>query len=215
VKLKQIKPLLVAGDFTSTQAWLRIERDVRDAVAAVHWPPDSGTFTIYPESGKKRGEGNGVKPIKLGFITKLHDDLGWELEHTHRAADDEEEVAKPAAFGPGAFDAWLELREHKLKPFVVEWETGNISSSHRAMNKMAVGILEGWLSGGLLVLPSRELYQYLTDRVGNFRELEPYFPMWQQLRVSRGYLGVVEVEHDATSTTVKRIQKGTDGRALI
>jgi len=36
----------------------------------VDWPRGSGTFTIYPELGKKRGDGNGV-PIKLGLMEKL------------------------------------------------------------------------------------------------------------------------------------------------
>jgi hypothetical protein len=98
---------------------------------------------------------------------------------------------------------------------VVEWETGNISSSHRAINKMALALLFRRISGGLLVLPTRDLYRYLTDRAGNYRELEPYFPLFSALQVAEGYLGVLAVEHDATSYSVPRIAKGTSGRALI
>jgi hypothetical protein len=80
---------------------------------------------------------------------------------------------------------------------------------------MALGLLQGHLAGGALILPTRDLYRYLTDRVGNYRELEPYFPLWAKLPVRNGYLGVIAVEHDAVSLDVPRITKGTDGRALI
>jgi hypothetical protein len=43
------------------------------------WPPGSKTFTIHPKSGKKRGEGNGVGPIKLEFIKELRK-RGWTIE---------------------------------------------------------------------------------------------------------------------------------------
>ncbi len=203
-----------AGQFTGTRSWRRIESDVRLAVAAVQWPPGSGTFTIYPESGKQRGRGNGVRPIEEGFVTKLSE-RGWTLERRQGSDENvgEDDVAR--SLRPGAFDAWLELQDERRRPFVIEWETGNVSSSHRALNKIALGLLQKRLSGGLLVVPSRELYRYLTDRVGNYRELEPYFPIWSSVSTDRGYLGVIEVEHDATSLKVPRITKGTDGRALI
>jgi hypothetical protein len=100
-------------------------------------------------------------------------------------------------------------------PFMVEWETGNISSSHRSMNKLALGLIEGVISGGVLVVPTRDFAQYLTDRIGNVRELEPYFPLWKAARVRRGYLAVLAVEYDRTSRRVARIAKGTSGRALL
>jgi hypothetical protein len=58
------------------------------------------------------------------------------------------------------------------------------------------------------------MYKYLTDRVGNFPELEPYFPLWQALKVEEGLLTIIAIEHDAVSQSVPRIPKGTDGRAL-
>ena len=59
------------------------------------------------------------------------------------------------------------------------------------------------------------MYRYLTDRVGNFPELEPYFPLWRSLEVEKGYLAVIAIEQDAVSKDVPRILKGTDGRALL
>jgi hypothetical protein len=208
MKIDTFEALIDKGKFSTGPVWRRIEHDLREAVDAVRWPPDSSHFTIYPQSGKKRGEGNGVKPIKQGFVAKLVD-LGWKPEGRYQNED------KEAVVRPGAFDAQLDLTLEDMAPFVVEWETGNISSSHRAMNKMALGLLEGIVSGGILVLPTRGLYRYLTDRIGNYRELSPYFPLWSSLDVNNGYLGIVAVEHDATSLDVPRILKVTDGRALI
>ncbi len=209
MKLVTITSLIDAGGFTQTPTWQRISSAVKEAIEAIRWPPDAPNFTIFPESGKKHGQGNGVKPIKEAFVLKLVSS-GWKPEQRYPRGDDEERK-----FWPGAFDAWLDLTEQGLPPFVVEWETGNISSSHRALNKMGMCLMTGRISGGILVLPTRPLYNFLTDRVGNYREVEPYFPLWSSLAVHAGYLGVIAVEHDATSKKVPRIKKGTDGWALI
>ena len=79
---------------------------------------------------------------------------------------------------------------------------------------MALGLMKGVLAAGVLVVPSRKLYKFLTDRVGNFDELEPYLDLWRAVPCSRGVLEIVVVEQDAESTLVPRIPKGTDGRAL-
>jgi hypothetical protein len=198
--------LLEAGSFSRTRAWSRIRTDIETAVDRVRWPVGGPDFAINPEPGKRRGEGNGVKPIKRGFIKHL-ESRGWKKEGAY-PSDAVEGVSRP-----GAFDAFLELSEHNLPPFVVEWETGNISSSHRAMNKMALGVLSGSLSGGVLVLPTRTLYRYLTDRVGNINEITPYFPLWSASPAQAGVLGIVTVEHDREDPSVERIPKGTDGRS--
>ena len=62
-------------------------------------------------------------------------------------------------------------------------------------------------------VPSRKLYHFLTDRIGNVSELEPYFPLWSKVPCSKGILEIVVIEHDAESWDVPRIPKGTDGRA--
>ena len=99
--------------------------------------------------------------------------------------------------------------------FGLEWETGNISSSHRAINRILLGHMQDILVGGVLIVPTRELYQYLTDRVGNLQELEPYFVVWQSCPLQHGMLLIIAVEHDGIQEGVPRILKGTDGRALI
>jgi len=127
---------------------------------------------------------------------------GWKLE---------EPLGIAILRKPGKLDAVLYT---KFGPVALEWETGNISSSHRALNKMALGLMKGVLAAGILVVPSRELYKYLTDRVGNMGEVEPYLELWRRIPCQRGVLEIVAIEHDAISTKVPRIPKGTSGRAL-
>ena len=164
-------------------------------------PAGTGKFTLYEQSGKKRGEGNGVRPIKNSFMRYL-EAAGWKLEEPLDIATHNR---------PGKLDAILYT---PFGPVAVEWETGNISSSHRALNKMALGLLKGILTSGTLVVPSRNMSRYLTDRVGNFPELEPYLDLWRSIPCSEGTLEIVVIEHDTLSTDVPQIPKGTSGRAL-
>ena len=186
----------IVNDGYDASVLAAVQQDITNAITAVVWPLGSGVFRIYPQSGKKSGEGNGVKPMKTAFIAHLVS-RGWVPEHE-------------------LFDAHYTFPGGQPAPFAVEWETGNVSSSHRAINRMAKGMIEGRISGGVLVLPTRKLAQYLTDRIGNAEELEGYealWSRWQELGGDVGYLAVVGVEHDATDLAVPRIPKGTDGRA--
>lgn len=207
MQIKKHITLINSGGFSETLDFLKILDDITSSIGKVVHPLDSDKFTIYPESGKKRGKGNGVKPIKLDFISHLVQ-RGWEDVQTKNEGSSGSSSKKRK---PGSHDAIYKIDG---KSFAVEWETGNISSSHRAINKMALGILKGELIGGVLIVPTRELYKYLTDRVGNYEELEPYFDLWQTIPCGEGYLGIFAVQHDDTSYDVPRIPKGTDGRAL-
>jgi len=201
VKIVQVETLIAAGAFAQSSRWLAARKALHSAILAVDWPPGSGSFTIYPESGKKRGMGNGVTPIKVGLIRRLVSE-GWIAEHALDIA---------TLVRPGDLDAVIVTEDG---PIAMEWETGNISSSHRALNKMALGLLKGILIAGVLVVPSRNLYPYLTDRIGNFAELAPYLDLWKSIPCKSGVLEIVVIEHDATSTDVPRIPKSTAGRAL-
>lgn len=198
-----------------------LDKSLEAAIKSVVWPPGSSEFTIYAESGLKRGKGNGVGPIKKEFAKTLSDD-GWTTERSLVFSDGTK---------IGRFDAVRPLPGAKLEPIgkrtlavrtgnvaVVEWETGNISSSHRSLNRMAMGLLHGGISAAFLVLPTRRLYRYLTGRIGSLEELAPYFGVYRALRITRGLLEVLAVEYDKLSTDVRsvpRIPKATDGRAQV
>jgi hypothetical protein len=190
--------LISSGDIEKTREWQQVRTEIYQAITAVVWPPGSSQFTINPVRN-----GNGVKPMKAGCMVALQSKFSWTLE----APVFIREVRRA-----GKVDA---LRQTSVGDFIFEWETGNISSSHRALNKIALGLIRELVLGGVLVLPTRKLYPYLTDRIGNYEELRPYFPVWRSIPIKQGVMIVIAIEHDATDPQTPLIQKGTDGRALI
>jgi hypothetical protein len=200
MKILRVETLIERGPFAQSGEWRKIRKGVLAAVKSVDWPVGSGSFTIYPESGKKRGKGNGVKPIKNVAIKRLKT-LGWKPECCWPVGERKKH---------GNIDA---IYESSAGLIGFEWETGNISSSHRALNKLCLGLVTKAAVGGFLVVPSRKLYKWLTDRIGNIDELAPYFPLWSAIPCKQGILEIIVIEHDAESLKVPRIPKGTDGRA--
>src|SRR5829696_241733 len=122
--------LINRGGIGETEEWRQIHTEIHQAIASVVWPPGSEHFTINPTL-----HGNGVKPIKDGCMIALKNKFGWRLE----APIFIREVSKP-----GKIDA---VRSTTLGDFVFEWETGNISSSHRALNKIALGLIRDLIIG--------------------------------------------------------------------
>ncbi len=189
--------LISVGDFEKSSNWAVLRSEIREAISLIVYPPGASGFTINPIR-----HGNGVKPIKEACMVALSNKFGWGLETSIIYATQ----------SPGKIDATKSI-DNCL--FALEWETGNISSSHRAVNKLVLGLLRGVLIGAVLVLPSRKLYPYLTDRIGNYEELEPYFDVWRSVVIKDGFLAIFVIEHDQLDSTVPTIAKGTDGRALI
>ncbi|HBQ99318.1 MULTISPECIES: hypothetical protein [unclassified Roseofilum] len=197
MKIIKREQLLSFPDIEQQSFYQQSKQQVQEAIQQVEWPENSGQLTIYPESGKKRGQGNGVKPIKFKFIEYLKAQ-NWQIEY---------EISPEL----GKVDAVFSQAGQAI---AVEWETGNISSSHRSINKIVLGIQKRSIIAGFVVVPCRNLAQYLTDRIGNFEELEPYFDFWRNCGACyQGSLLIFGVEHDRTSYEVPRIPKGTDGRA--
>lgn len=200
MKIVKIHTLLSVGDFEQTKTYKQIESEIINSIKCIRNPEDADGFYLYKEK-----KGNGVVPIKKSFIQQL-DNYGWKNEHIC-----------PKIIKPRKIDSTKQLESGKF--FGVEWETGNISSSHRALNRIVLGIQDGLLEGGALVLPSRDMYEYLTDRVGNFQEIENYFRVWEDLsyafsaRNQSAVIKVFEIEHDGLSDKIPPILKGTDGRA--
>ncbi|OLN21334.1 hypothetical protein BTO30_15600 [Domibacillus antri] len=197
MKILRTQVLIDDKKFSNTTEYQRVMSDLQNAIKAIRNPHDADGFYLF-----NKKQGNGVKPIKDAFVKKLNE-LGWE---------DEKIVSNPD-IRKRKIDSSLKLSNNTY--FGVEWETGNISSSHRAINRLKKGMLEGALTGGILVLPSRAMYYYLTDRVGNFQELEGYFEVMADTANPKGFLSIIEIEHDGVGTDIPPIRKGTDGRALI
>ena len=85
------------------------------------------------------------------------------------------------------------------------------------MNKLAISLISGQIQAGVLILPSRSLYEHLTDRIGNISELSGYLTMWKDLepQVSEGILVISVVEHDSLTDDIEfqYLPSGSDGRA--
>ncbi len=156
---------------------------------------------------------NGVRPLRDAFRKLM--ERQWRCEEplkldtyfkTRRGIPEGEtmfkyptlrRISEPLHEGLGDFDFWL--RSNEGFRTVVEWETGNISSSHRSLNKMCLALLGGLADAAVLIVPSARLYVHLTDRIGNIKELQPYFYFWNSIGqlIERGLLAVIEVEYDA------------------
>jgi len=182
------------GEFANSQEFKTILEELRSAIASVTWN-DKQKFIINPTR-----KGNGVVPIKDNFIKSLVAN-GWNAEKRMSFAE---------GMNPGPVDV---VKETSFGDFAVEWETGNISSSHRALNKIAVGMIQKAIIGGILILPIKNLAQYLTDRIGNYEEIQPYFPLYQNIQVESGIIGVISIDYDEISQQSPLIPKGKDGNA--
>jgi len=205
--------LVEAGGFPRTATWRQALADVEQAIELADWPFGRGQFLLNPDpirnrKGKLDRHPNGVQPIKQPMIGYLASS-GWKTEALPElpVGEDGKDVLTT-----GDLDALL-LDRGRYVGF--EWETGNVSSSHRAINKLLDGITRETLQGGILVLPMRETQRYLTDRVGNFEELAPYFELWGRYPLENGVLRAYGIAHDALDSTIPHIPKGKDGRALL
>ena len=187
--------VLAKGTFAHSNEWKEARSVILKAVRDVDWPVGSGRFTINPVR-----MGNGVKPIKARFVESLVAQ-GWETEKP---------IGLLSELQPGNLDFLLSTSH---KPVAIEWETGNVSSCHRSVNKLVLGLHQGVISAGVMLVASRDLYRYLTDRIGNFAELQPYFPLWAAVPCEEGVLEIIAFEHDATDPNVALIPKGKDGNA--
>jgi hypothetical protein len=194
MKINRIEYFSKADDYSETEDFLKIIDEISKAINKVTWFK-SNKFVINPVR-----KGNGVFPIKDKFIASLKR-KGWKTEQSMSLA---------LGMNPGPIDA---IKTTKEGIFAVEWETGNISSSHRALNKIATGILQKQIIGGILILPVRNLSKYLTDRVGNYEEIAPYFEMYRALKFKKGIIGVIAIDYDDVSPNAPLIPKGKDGNA--
>lgn len=138
---------------------------------------------------------NGVVPLKEPCYRKLEEAYGWYRE---KPLDILSEKGGPIdvykAFGNNSFHVGL------------EFETGNISSAHRSMNKLSLGVHNGELHLAVLMMPMHRLSYFLTDRVSNYEELKPYFSL-----VSDRPFIMIGFDVEAYSSTVPLVAKGRDG----
>lgn len=216
------------GNVISSVDWKNLHESYVRAIASIEHPRGSGSLTLrrkvrLPNSQWKR---NGVGYLRKEFLAFMRDDEGWEAESDVSLPRDREQpplllypsmeqYREPITSDFGGFD-FMAMAANGTR-IAIEWETGNISSSHRSMNKLTIALSGGLVEVGVLIVPSRALYEHLTDRIGNIGELSGYLAMWEGLKsvVERGLLAITVVEHDhlTDSEEIEYLAVGGDGRA--
>lgn len=216
------------GGIAQTEEWCTFHDSYVNAIRSVDFPRGSGELVLRPKAKNAAGkwDRNGVKYLKERFVEAMRSDQRWTIEddftiHTNLSAPDLrrypglEAHAEPVTGGFGEFDfAAISPTGFKI---AVEWETGNISSSHRSLNKLTIALSTGQVAAGVLIIPTRALYRFLTDRIGNVNELSPYLRFWNQCQsqVYRGLLAITVVEHDRQTDNPNHplLPRGNDGNA--
>ncbi|RQT65313.1 hypothetical protein [Burkholderia cepacia] len=213
----------------STPDWAAIHESYVRSIGSIEFPVGSGALTLRRKLRRPDGqwERNGVGYLKKSFLRHMTEVEGWapevnfDLEQNRapsilRQYPGLQPYQEPITSEFGGFD--FVTTGPSGVHVAIEWETGNISSSHRSMNKLAIALIAGSIDVGVLIVPSRALYEHLTDRIGNIGELSGYLTMWKDLepRVQRGALIISVVEHDALTNDDEHpyLGSGNDGRAV-
>lgn len=216
------------GMLTESEDWRAVHESLVRSVISIDFPEGAKSLTLRKKTrvGKSQWRRNGVKYLRTRFLSHMVGSEGWaqekqvaiehlNLQPTLKTYPDLKDYQEPITSGFGHFDFMTET-DSGLK-VAIEWETGNISSSHRSMNKLYVALSAKCIDVGVLILPSRDLYQHLTDRIGNIGELSPYLTMWRKIGplVERGLLAVAVVEQDSLTDTESfpYLPTGSDGQA--
>lgn len=216
------------GNVISSKDWKAVHESYVRSIASIEHPQGSGRLVLrrkvrLPNSQFQR---NGVGYLRSRFLRHMQDVEKWKPEGDVDLSRDREQPAiklypsmepyrEPITSEFGGFD-FITTGSQGVK-VAIEWETGNISSSHRSMNKLAIALANGIVQVGVLIVPSRQLYEHLTDRIGNIGELSGYLSMWESLKgsVERGLLAITVVEHDELTDDRNHpyLPMGNDGRA--
>lgn len=228
--MKWLRTLILfdQGDVISSADWKSLHESYVRSIGSIDFPESSGSLTLKRKVRDADGQWrrNGVNYLKSRFINHIIDEEKWQAEGLVDLARNRgqppirlypslELYREPVTSDFGGFDFVSKGDEgHRI---AIEWETGNISSSHRSMNKLAIALANGIVEIGVLIVPSRALYEHLTDRIGNISELSGYLSMWEGLKatVDRGLLAVTVVEQDALTDddAFPYLPRGNDGRA--
>ena len=221
--------LVNSGELARSDDWKVLHESYVRAIQSLDFPEGSGTLTLRkrwknPDSGKYAR--NGVSYLKNRFLQQMTGIEGWKAEgqtgiqRLGREANltmypEFQSHSEQVASKFGDFD-FLTKTSSGFRA-AIEWETGNISSSHRSLNKLVIALSESAIDAGVLILPTRELYEHLTDRVGNIREISPYLSFWQNAcdQETPKILAITVVEHDFLTDDPSHpfLKLRNDGRA--
>lgn len=182
---------LIVHNPSAKLAYLEIETSINQNVS-------TGSDHFILNSSEKNC--NGVVPVKEGIYERLECYYNWFREKPLPYLKDEAQKGGP-------IDVYKEFGKPNDKFKVgLEFETGNISSAHRSMNKLCVGVQSGDIDLAVLMMPIKTMAYYLTDRVSNYEELEPYF----RLLTTYPFI-VIGFDADEYNPNAALLPKGRDG----
>ena len=216
------------GDILASEDWKTVHTSYVRAIDSIDHPSGTGTLTLREKvrMPNRQWQRNGVGYLRARFLSCMREVENWQTESNVDLKRDRQQppillypslepYREPITSDFGGFD-FMTTAAHGTR-IAIEWETGNISSSHRSMNKLAIALTNGLVEIGVLIVPSRKLYEHLTDRIGNIGELSGYLSMWEGLKsvVTKGLLAITIVEHDALTTNASfpYLNVAGDGRA--
>ncbi|MFM9968363.1 MAG: hypothetical protein ACKVQK_08200 [Burkholderiales bacterium] len=228
--MKWLRTLILfdQGGVSSSTGWKAIHESYIRSIQSIDFPEGTHSLTLRRKGKRPDGQWdrNGVGFLRRRFLDHMVSNEGWRSEvgfdlgkkrtpPTVQLYPGPEKYQEEITSEFGGFDFVTVTPDGTH--VAIEWETGNISSSHRSMNKLAIALSEGRIHAGVLIVPSRDLYAHLTDRIGNIGELSGYLSLWKSLEssVTRGLLAISVVEHDGltSDTKIPYLKGGTDGRA--
>jgi len=162
------------GEVISSDDWNTVHTSYVRAISSIDHPAGTGTLTLREKAKKPGGQWarNGVGFLRTRFLEFMLDSERWKAEGDVSLSRDRlqppiklypslEAYREPITSDFGGFD-FMTTAPNGMR-IAIEWETGNISSSHRSMNKLAIALSNGIVEVGVLIVPSRKLYEHLTD----------------------------------------------------
>lgn len=228
--MKWLRTLILfdQGNVIRSDDWHSLHESYIRSIMSIDHPRDSGKLQLRKKEPLPNGQWrrNGVGYLRARFLEHIQNVEGWKAEGAVDLSRDRKQPSillypslknyqEPITSNFDGFD--LVTKGDNGTRIAIEWETGNISSSHRSMNKLAIALGAGIIEIGVLIVPSRSLYEHLTDRIGNIGELSGYLSMWESLKssVQHGLLAITVVEHDQLTDDKKfpYLKVGPDGRA--
>ena len=133
------------GQIASSQDWRAVHAAYVRAIKSIDHPAGSGSLTIRKKVKLANGQWsrNGVGYLRKRFLNQLVNVEGWRPEtsvgivhslnpaHLHLYPSLRPHI-EPVTSDFGGID--FEMKSRAGLRIAIEWETGNISSSHRSMN---------------------------------------------------------------------------------
>jgi len=172
--------------------------EITKSIKSVTWPTGSSKCTI----NNSEKNINGVVPLKESCYVMLEKNYNWLREKSLKVLKEEKKKGGPI----DVYKEFTGSSAFALKRVGLEFETGNISSAHRSLNKLLLGLNRKELDLSVIMMPVKTLAYYLTDRVTNYEELEPYFE-----NVKRSAFIFIGFAAEAYDPSAPIIPKGPDG----